>query len=337
LHLGDLLCAVPALRSLRAGHPRAHVTLVGLPWARELVPLLAPYVDAFDEFPSFPGIPERPLHAAHVADFLQRVQHAPYDLVLQLHGSGSHINELVALFGAARTAGFFLPGDFIPEGGCFVPWPEHGTEAQRLLAVPRALGCPDLGDELELCVADDDRAAVRELLERHRLGDAAYVCVHPGARFPSRRWPTERFAAAADALARAGLSVVLTGTVAEEPLTAAVGAAMHAPAVDLTARLTLGMLAALVERATLVLCNDTGMSHVAAAVGTRSVVVASGSEVARWAPHAVERHRVLWHDRPCRPCAHEVCPTGHECATGVGVADVVRTAEVLLRGEVLHA
>jgi ADP-heptose:LPS heptosyltransferase len=79
------------------------------------------------------------------------------------------------------------------------------------------------------------------------------------------------------------------------------------------------------------------MSHVAAAVGTRSVVVASGSEVSRWAPHAVERHRVLWHDRPCRPCLHEVCPTGHECALGVGVSDVVETAQELLHSGVVHA
>jgi ADP-heptose:LPS heptosyltransferase len=79
------------------------------------------------------------------------------------------------------------------------------------------------------------------------------------------------------------------------------------------------------------------MSHVAAAVATRSVVVASGSEVARWAPAPASMHRVLWHDRPCRPCAHEVCPTLHECATAVQVADVVATAELLLNDEVSHA
>jgi ADP-heptose:LPS heptosyltransferase len=96
------------------------------------------------------------------------------------------------------------------------------------------------------------------------------------------------------------------------------------------------MLAAVVQDATLVLCNDTGMSHVAAAVGTRSIVVASGSEVARWAPRHAERHRVLWHDRPCRPCGHEVCPTQHECALGVGVTEVVATAEALLDKAAAH-
>jgi ADP-heptose:LPS heptosyltransferase len=164
-----------------------------------------------------------------------------------------------------------------------------------------------------------------------------YVCVHPGARFRSRRWPAGRFAATADAMAALGMQIVLTGTAAEAALTRAVRDAMRAPVVDLTGRLTLGTLAALVDHAALVVCNDTGMSHVAAAVRTPSVVIASGSDVARWAPGDPVRHRVLWHDRPCRPCSHEVCPTLHECATGVSVAHVVATAEQLLHAEVANA
>jgi ADP-heptose:LPS heptosyltransferase len=338
LHLGDMLCAVPALRALRAGYPEAEVTLVGLPCARELTGRLSAYVDDFQEFPSFPGIPERPLEPMRLAAYLDQVQRSPFDLAVQMHGSGSHINEFVALLGARRTAGFARANDVVPDGGCFVPWPEEGTEVERLLAIPRALGCPDTGAELELAVADEDRAAVRRVLSEAGIdaGDA-YVCVHPGARFPSRRWPVERFAAAADAIASLGLRVVLTGTLGEVAVTRAVRDGMRTPCADLTARLTLGMLAAVVQDAALVLCNDTGMSHVAAAVGTRSVVIASGSEVARWAPAAGERHRVLWHDRPCRPCGYAICPTQHECARGVGVADVVATADALLDKAVRHA
>jgi ADP-heptose:LPS heptosyltransferase len=337
LHLGDLLCAVPALRALRAGHSEAEITLIGLPWARELVPLIAPYVDRFEEFPSFPGIPERALEPARVTTFLARAQRQPWDLVVQLHGSGSHINEFVALLGARCCAGFQQEGDVTTAGGRFIPWPTSGTEAQRLLALPLALGCPDRGDALELFVPEAARRDARELVRTAGLDDQPYACVHPGARFPSRRWPAERFAAVADVLVASGLRVVLTGTSGEAAVTRAVAEAMHSPAVDLTGRLSLATLAAVVQDAALVLCNDTGMSHVAAAVGTRSVVVASGSEVARWAPHAAARHRVLWHDRPCRPCLHEVCPTGHECALGVGVAAVVETAHDLLHAEVLHA
>jgi ADP-heptose:LPS heptosyltransferase len=79
------------------------------------------------------------------------------------------------------------------------------------------------------------------------------------------------------------------------------------------------------------------MSHVAAAVGAPSVVIASGSDVGRWAPHDISRHRVLWHDVPCRPCMHLACPTGHECANGVAVADVLAAADAMLEREAIHA
>jgi ADP-heptose:LPS heptosyltransferase len=302
------------------------------------VPLLGSDVDHFVEFPSFPGIPERALEPRRVTAFLTEMQRTPCDLAVQLHGSGSHINELVALLCAERTAGFYEDGrgDVVPANGCFVRWPRQGTEVQRLLTLTRAIGCADVGEELRIHVSDADASATKALLAEHEVA-GGYVCVHPGARFRSRRWPAERFAAVGDALARMGLHVVLTGTENEAPLTRAVSEAMCAEVVDLTARLGLGPLAALVRDATLVVCNDTGMSHVAAAVGTRSVVVASGSEVARWAPAPASMHRVLWHDLPCRPCAHDVCPTHHECATAVQVADVVAAAELLLNDEVSHA
>jgi ADP-heptose:LPS heptosyltransferase len=75
-----------------------------------------------------------------------------------------------------------------------------------------------------------------------------------------------------------------------------------------------------------VVANDTGISHIAAAMRTPSVIVASGSDVQRWAPLDRELHRVLHHDTACRPCAHAVCPIGHPCALGVSAEEVVQEA-----------
>ncbi|HJV64050.1 MAG TPA: glycosyltransferase family 9 protein [Albitalea sp.] len=327
LVLGDMLCAVPALRALRHAWPEAELTLVGLPWAAELARRL-PMVDRFIEFPGYPGLPETVADLGALPDFLRRMQQEDFDLLLQMHGSGHITNPLVAACGARHTAGFVEAGSYTPEPGLFMPWPQQGHEVERLLMLVDHLGVPRCGSALEFPVTDTDRIELASLWPR-AYGAQPYVCVHAGAQLPSRRWPPGRFAQVADAMAEHGFAVVLTGTGAEAPLAAEVQRAMHHRAIDLSGKTTLWTLGALIERASLLVCNDTGVSHVAAALGTRSVVVSSGADVTRWAPLDRERHQVLWHLVPCRPCSFAQCPyDDHPCAHGVSAARVIEAALV---------
>jgi ADP-heptose:LPS heptosyltransferase len=222
--------------------------------------------------------------------------------------------------GGRAIGGFYRAGRYCPYPEGFLEWRDDEHEVVRWLRLAEHLGAPSKGTHLEFPLGERDW---RELEGLH-LGGLRYAVLHPGSQLPSRRWPAERFAEVGDALAREeGLHVVLTGTAAEEPLVKRVQSAMREPAIDLSGRTTLGGLAAVVARARLVVCNDTGISHVAAAMRTPSVVVASGSDPKRWAPLNRELHRVLWHPVPCRPCANYECPTGHECALGVTVHDVL--------------
>lgn len=328
LVLGDWLCATPALRALRQAAPQARLVLCGLPWTEDLAARL-PMVDAFLPFPGHPLLPERRPEPGALERFLAETHARRADLALQLHGSGGIVNPLVAGFGARRTVGFATPGT---EAGLdlAVPWPEHGHEIERCLALTDALGAPRAGLHISFPLTAGDRAAAAALRDDAGV-PARFAVLHPGSQLPSRRWAPERFAAVADALAVRGLPVVITGSAAEAPLAAAVQAASrHAP-IDLTGRTpTLWALGALVEGAALVVANDTGISHIAAALGTPSTIVASGSDVARWAPLDTQRHPVHWHDVPCRPCAHAVCPTQHECAQGVPATRVAASALSLL-------
>lgn len=333
LQLGDLLCAVPALRALRHAWPSARISLIGLPWARDFVRRFAAYIDDFIEFPGFPGLPERQPVLAALPAFIAAAQAERFDLAIQMHGSGALTNPLLATLGARRMAGFVTPGGWRPQPGDFIPWPEELPEIRRLLALVARLGVPARGEALELPLLPEERAAFAGLRAELPLLAGAYACIHPGARLASRRWPPERFAGVGDALAAAGLAVVLTGSTDEVRLVATVRAAMRAPAIDLAGRTSLGTLAALVGEARLVVCNDTGMSHVAAAMGTPSVVVCSGADPERWRPLDRSRHRLLAHPVPCRPCAFAYCPTGHECAAGVSAAAVAEEAQQLLARE----
>jgi ADP-heptose:LPS heptosyltransferase len=333
LALGDMLCAVPALRALRAHAPNARITLIGLPWARSFVERFAAYVDELLPFPGFPGYPEQEGAIPPFLDFLCAARDQRFDLAIQLHGSGELTNRIVALLGAKRVAGF------VPRASNddrFLPWPEEENEVRRYLLLMRHLGVATRGEHLELPLTWTDWEMWEELAERHRLLPGAFVCIHPGARLQSRRWPAARFAALGAALAHDGWSVAITGSPAEAKLTAEVAAQVPG-AIDLAGETTLGSLAALLSKSALLVCNDTGVSHVASAVGVPSVVVASGSDVRRWRPLDARLHPVAWHDTPCRPCLHDVCPVGHGCALGVPAERVLAEARRMLNERVRHA
>jgi ADP-heptose:LPS heptosyltransferase len=302
LALGDMLCAIPAIRALRGLHPAARISLVGLPWSRELTTRYPAYLDEHLEFPGFPGIPEVEHDPARTVAFLTRMQERPFDLAIQLHGDGSWINAFVALLGARATAGFHPPGwSSATIGGTWIPYPNHGSEVSRMLALPVALGAP-IEERLEFPIGDPDRESLRRVLPGP-LDDRAYAVVHPGASTELRRWPADRFAAVADGLRDCGLEVILTGSAAEADVTARVRAAMRSTAIDLAGRTSLGALGAAVERAAIVLTNDTGVSHMAAAVGTPSVVVFNGSDRERWAPLDKELHVGVEGASPGRPAS----------------------------------
>ena len=116
---------------------------------------------------------------------------------------------------------------------------------------------------------------------------------------------------------------MLTGSAGEAGLVDAVIQRMRRRATSLAGKTSLGALGALIDDADALVCNDTSVSHIAAALGCPSVVVSCGADVARWAPLDTTRHRVLWQALPCRPCAHAQCPIGHACAEAITVDAVL--------------
>ena len=290
LQLGDLLVAVPALRALRRRFPRAEVTLVGLPWAVEFAARFARYVDRFAAFPGWPGIPERGFDARRVRAFFARQRRRGYDLAVQLHGSGTAINPFMFALGATRVAGPY-EGARPRELDYAAPYEWTGHEIDRCLRIAALLDADVSDRSLEFPVRGDERAAVRGLLGRSRQ---RRIAVHAGARSRRRRWPAARFAAVAGELAReCGATIVLTGSAREARLTRALATRLDAPSVDLAGRTPLGVLAAVLAASDLVLSNDTGVGHLAVAVGAPSVTVWGDADPERWAPLDRDRHPIV--------------------------------------------
>src|SRR4051812_20778015 len=167
LKLGDLLCAVPALRALRSAYPEARISLIGLPWAREFVDRYRAYLDDFHEFPGYPGLPEQEPEPDRIPAFLTAMQEEHFDLAIQLHGSGGVSNPLVRLFGAKRTAGFYERGSDCLDPWTFLPYPEHGLELRKLLSLMEFLGIPARGEGLEFPIQPADRAQALQVMGGH--------------------------------------------------------------------------------------------------------------------------------------------------------------------------
>lgn len=291
LRLGDMLCAVPALRALRTGLPQARLTLVGLPWAESFTRRFRHYLNDFVAFPGHPALPEQTFRKDEAPGFYRAMRNRGFDLAIQLHGDGRVSNGIVAAFGARVATGF--EPERRRDG--FLPYPRHGQESTRLVRLAQFLGMP-VGDAcMEFPLEPEDYAELAANGLAEGLADGNYVCVHPGASNPRKRWPPAGFAAVADRLAEEfGCAVVLTGSAEERDLTAAVASHMRHAAIDAAAPISVGAMAALMNGARLLVCNDTGVSHIAAGLRLPSVVIFLDSDMERWAPVDRRLHASLW-------------------------------------------
>lgn len=284
LQLGDLLCTTPAMRALRQHYPDAEITLIGSAWAGDMVARL-PSVDRFIPFPGYPGIAESPMPPPATSPAWPH-----FDLAIQLHGAGSISNGFIASLDAALTLGHGDPGD---DRLTFRrPWREAEPKPLQWLRLISLLGVPDLGSQLEFPLMPDERHRAASLIGA--TGSKPVVGVHVGASIPERRWPPESFAAVIDGIAaRIDCRFILTGSAPEREWTARTQAATSTPVINLAGMTSLGEFGAVISQFDLLLTNDTGASHMAAAMGTPSVVLFGPADPRRWAPLDAGRHRVI--------------------------------------------
>ncbi len=331
--IGDFLCAVPAVRALRAALPGAEFTWIGLPFVQDLV-ARSPHLDRFVSFPGFPGMAEQFFSARDAQRFFGEMQAEEFDLAIQMHGSGAYSNTFTLMLGALVTAGLVRPNEPPGRLDAALPYPDHGHETERLYALAMFLGAPDLGLAGEYPLWPDDRAAAEALL---RDAPRPLIGLHPAAREATKRWAPERFAAAALALqASYGGTIVIAGGPEEqsllEPVVEAVknrGAGLRL--LNLAARTSLGALGAVIDRLAILLTNDSGPAHVAYALGTPTVTIFGATDPARWGPPPHAPHQTITNAVACWPCDYWECPVGYRCLEGIGVQQVVDAARQVIR------
>jgi heptosyltransferase-2 len=146
----------------------------------------------------------------------------------------------------------------------------------------------------------------------------------PGAIYgPAKRWEAERFAALARSLAADGFRVLVCGAPAERDLCAGVAARAGAGALSIAGETSLPLQAGLCAIAALAVCNDSGLAHLAAAVGAPTVAI-FGSTSSAWTAPIGPRVRVVQRAPVCSPCFQRTCRVGYRCLAAIAVADVER-------------
>lgn len=203
-------------------------------------------------------------------------------------------------------------------------------EVERQIDLVRELGFKTTDLRMSLTVPLPASDMVSRLLDRHGITpETIWLVMHPGASAPSRRYPVESFAAAARMLVeRIGCRIFVTGEPGEHGICEAVCAAT--PGVEsLAGELDLDELCALIAMAPLLISNNTGPAHIAAAVGT-PVVDLYALTNPQHTPWMVV-NRTLSFDVPCKYCYHSICPMGHhDCLRRITPAEVADAACDLL-------
>ncbi|MEH1016158.1 glycosyltransferase family 9 protein [Micromonospora sp. CPCC 206060] len=348
--LGDFIFVLPALDALRASYPDAEIVLLGAPWHAGLLTGRPGPVDRVLVVPPASGIrsagPDEP-QPASMDDFLAGARRENFDLALQLHGGGANSNPIVAGLGARITAG--LRAEAAPPLDRWLRYVYYQPEVLRYLEVVGLVGAGATTTVPSLAVTDADRAEARAT-----LGEATRprVALHPGATDTRRRWPAERFGQVAAQLVADGYEVLVTGTPAERDVVDRVVATAVERAADpagmpvrpLVGTLSLSGLIGCYADCRLVVSNDTGPLHLAAAVGTSTVGVywvgnlinsatplrARHRPIASWTIHCpvcgVDCSPGVYPDRP----GDGNCPHGDSFVTDVPVTEVLAAAAELL-------
>jgi ADP-heptose:LPS heptosyltransferase len=279
--IGDYLVSLPAIQALRAAYPAAELVLLGADWHAGFLAGRPGPVDRCLPVPPTVGVrdDQPPAPPAEVDRFFARMRAERFDLAVQLHGGGRHSNPFLRRLGARVTAGSRTPD--APPLDRTVPYTGHQHEIHRFLEVAAVVGAAPVTLEPRLAVTDADRAEAAAVLAGD---DRPLVVLHPGAKDPRRRWPVERLAVVASELDRKGTRLAVVGTASERGLVDRLVDGLDGHAADLAGRLGLGGLAGLLEQATLLVGNDSGPRHLAAAVGTATVAVHWGVSLGSYGP-----------------------------------------------------
>jgi lipopolysaccharide heptosyltransferase II len=336
-NLGDVLMTSPALRAIRSAGRQRRVTLLTsesgaaaarhIPEVDEVIRYDAPWVKSVWQASSVGAL--RCLSQITERGFDAAIVFTVYSQSALPAATLAWLGGIPLRLAHSRENPYQLLTDWVSESE---PQTEVRHEVRRQLELVASVGYTTADERLSFRVDEQEREMARAKLEQAGV-DASrpYIVVHPGATAASRRYPALQFAAATKLIAaQDGQQIVVTGGAEERQLVETVRA--HGPrgSAALAGELSLGELGAAIGGASLLIANNTGPVHIAAALGT-PVVDLYALTNPQHTPWRV-LSRVLFHDVPCKYCYKSVCPEQHHaCLREVSPHAVAQAASELLQ------
>lgn len=336
-YLGDVLMCTPAMRAIRESGADRRITLLTSSSGAATVPFI-PEVDAVIDYAA-PWMKSSSAHGPDVdLDLMHALKARRFDAaVIFTTYSQSALPAAMLCYLAGiplrlahcRENPYQMLTDWIvdPE-----PQIEVRHEVQRQLDLVATVGCRAADERLSFKVPEADAKWARSMLGALAIDmQKPWILIHPGATAASRRYPASHWIRVTRTLTdQLGYPVVFTGSAGEAELIAEIRQAAEPLSFSLAGELDLGKLGAMIACAPVMVSNNTGPAHVAAALGTPLVVLYALTNP-QHTPWQVTR-RVLYHDVPCRFCYKSICPQQHnDCLRKVDPSQVVGAVQALLQ------
>jgi len=321
--VGDAVLAIPAMKAIRAKFPEAEITLLVRPWVAGLF-TSAPFIDRawVEPLPSSLGGWLR---------MASGIRAKRFDMAV-LFPNSFESAAMAFIGGVPKRVGYARDGRswLLTNRVKCASGKRH--QVHYYLELANALSAVVDAPSIEIEATNHEKAEARALLGSAGVSDGSrFMALNPGAAYGSaKRWGEDRFAETADTLgAEFNLETVIIGSEAERPIAEEIRSRMHRPAVVLNGRTSLETLIGVISKAELMITNDSGPMHIAAALGVPTVAVFGATDDAVTGPWGA-RVRVVREPVECSPCMLRECPIDHRCMARVTADAVCRAVREVI-------
>ena len=333
--IGDTVVALPAMHAIRSAYPRAHLTLLTspvdgkYPGANELLA----NSDLFDEVRVY--LNREVCGVRNRLVFLRALQRYRFDMWIELPqelaGPFGHLRNMLAarLIGVKWGYGWGFVTTirlWVQAQSEFLKFPH---EVEKLLAIVRGAGIPVQAVRFPIQVTAKEVASVDRLLGN---SPPDLIAIAPGAKRSLSIWPAQRYVAVGQHLVSCGFQVVVLGGPADASVCKEVAEGIDGGVINLAGRTSLKESCEVLRRCRILICNDSGVQHLASAVGTSCISIFSAHDMpGKWSPWG-EENVVLRKQIDCHTCYLRTCPRDNECIKMIGIEEVIAALDAKLQG-----